>query len=101
MKQLLKGVLKVYFGLLKTLSKLKSKGFLAFSVSTYDLSTLYATLPHNLIKEKLNELIIQTFTREGSLYLACKKNAHFSLLNNLNALNCGNFRKFLTLSIIF
>ena len=28
-------------------------------------------MPHNLIKEKLTELIKQTFNREGSLYLAC------------------------------
>ena len=34
---------------------------------TYDFSTLYTTLPHNLIKEKLTELIEQTFNREGSL----------------------------------
>ena len=53
------------------LNKLKSSGFLASGLSTYDFSTLYTTLPHNLIKEKLTELIEQTFNREGSLYLAC------------------------------
>ena len=48
-------------------------------MSTYDFSTLYTTLPHNLIKEKLTELIEQTFNREGSLYLACNdKNAFFT-----------------------
>ena len=36
------------------LDKLKSKGFLASSVSTYDFSTIYTKLPHNLIKEKLS-----------------------------------------------
>ena len=62
----------------KILNKLKSIGFLASSLSTYDFSTLYTTLPHNLIKEKLTELIEQTFNREGSLYLACNdKNAFF------------------------
>ena len=39
------------------LNKLKSWGFLASGLSTYDFSTLYTTLPHNLIKEKLTELI--------------------------------------------
>ena len=35
--------------------------------------------PHNLIKEKLTELIEQTFNREGSFYLACNdKNAFFT-----------------------
>ena len=36
----------------EVLSKLKSRGFRATSLSTYDFSTLYTTLPHNLIKEK-------------------------------------------------
>ena len=58
---------------------MKSKGFLASGLSTYDFSTLYTTLPHNLIKEKLTELIEQTFNREGSLYFACNyKNAFFT-----------------------
>ena len=52
-------------------NKLKSRGFLASGLSTYDFYILYTTLPHNLIKEKLTELIEQTFNREGSLYLAC------------------------------
>ena len=61
------------------LDKLKSRGFLVSSLSTYDFSTLYTTLPHNLIKEKLTELIEQMFNREGSLYLACNdKNAFFT-----------------------
>ena len=75
------------------LNKLKSRGFLASGLSTYDFSTLYTTLPHNLIKEKLTELIEQTFNREGSLYLACNdKNAFFLLLNNLNDINCGHVK---------
>ena len=59
--------------------KLKSRGFLASGLFTYDFSTLYTTLPHDQIKEKLTELIEQTFNREGSLYLACNdKNALFT-----------------------
>ena len=61
------------------LNKLKSRGFLASGLSTYDSSTLYTTLLHNLTKEKLTELIDQTFNREGLLYLACNdKNAFFT-----------------------
>ena len=40
-------------------------------MSTYDFSTLYTTLPHNLIKDKLIDLIERAFQREGSPYLAC------------------------------
>ena len=35
------------------------------------------TLPHNLIEEKLTELIEQIFNREGSLYLACNDKMPF------------------------
>ena len=48
-------------------------------MSTYDFSTLYTTLPHNLIKDKLIDLIEKTFQREGSSYLACSdRNAFFT-----------------------
>ena len=63
----------------EVLNKLKSRGFRASSLSTYDLSTLYTTLPHNLIKDKLVDLIEITFQTEGSLYIACNyKNAFFT-----------------------
>ena len=62
----------------EVLNKLKSRQFRAFSLSTYNFSTLYTTLPRNLIKEKLNDLIEWTFYREDSLYLACNaRNAYF------------------------
>ena len=35
----------------EVLNKLKSQGFRASSLSTYGFSTLYTTLPHNLIKD--------------------------------------------------
>ena len=53
----------------EVLNKLKSRGFRASSLSTYGFSTLYTTLPHNLIKDKLVDLIERTFQREGSLLL--------------------------------
>ena len=66
----------------KVLSKLKCRGFRATSLSTYDFSTLYTTLPHiNLIKEKLMDLIEWTFKRAlknyGPLYLACNDRKTF------------------------
>lgn len=41
------------------------------SISTYDFSTLYTTLPHHLIKDKLISLIQKTFARENTTFLAC------------------------------
>ena len=44
------------------------------SLSSYDFSTVYTTLPHNLIEEKLLDLIERAFKQfyinEGTLYLA-------------------------------
>ena len=61
------------------LDKLKSRDFNATSLSTYDFSTLYTTLPYNLIKEELIDLIERTFQREGSPYLAFNdRNAFFT-----------------------
>ena len=59
--QFMKEMVKFYVWSIKNsgeiLNKLKSRGFLASGLSTCDFSTLYTTLPHNLIKEKLTELI--------------------------------------------
>ena len=64
----------------EVLSKLKDIGYQATSLSTYEFSTLYTTLPHNLIKEKHLDLIERTFNKkEGKLYLACNdKKAYFT-----------------------
>ena len=65
------------------LSKLKSRGFRATSLSTYDFSTLSTTLPHNLIREKFLDLIEcafkKIFKNVGTLYLASNdKKAFFT-----------------------
>ena len=59
------------------LNKLKTKGFQASTISTYDFSTLYTTMPHNLIRNQLVDLIENTFRREEALYLACNKEHAF------------------------
>ena len=49
------------------------------SLSTYDFSILYTTLPHNLIKDKLIDLIERNFQREGSPCIAYNdRNAFFT-----------------------
>ena len=64
----------------EVLSKLKYIGYQETSLSTYDFSTLYTTLPLNLIKEKLLDLFERTFyKKEGKIYLACNdKKAFFT-----------------------
>ena len=61
------------------IDKLKARDFNATCFSTYDFSTLYTTLPHNLIKDKLIDLIERTFQSKGSPCLACNdRNALFT-----------------------
>ena len=62
---------------------LKARDFNATSLSTYDFPTLYTTLPHNLIKDKLIDLNERTFQREGSPYLAGNDRNTFLLRKNL------------------
>ena len=83
----------------EVLDKLKSQGFRGSSLSTYDFSTLYTILPHNLIKDKLVDLIERTFQRDGSLYIACNdKNALFTSdsVRNYNLWSCQKVCEALT-----
>ena len=61
-------------------------------------STLYTTLPHNLIKDKLVDLIERIFQRDGSIYIACNDRQAFSPLMQLNIIMYGLVRKCVTLS---
>ena len=79
----MKGQRKICSGLIyssEVLSKLKDIGYQATSLSTYDFSILYTILPHNMVKEKILDLIERTFNKkEGKLYIACNdKKAFFT-----------------------
>ena len=62
-------------------------------MSTYDFSIIYTTLPHNLIKDKLIDLIERPFNSDDSPYLACNDRNAFFLWKNLkkyHAWSCQN-----------
>ena len=59
------------------LNKIKTKGFQASTISKYDFSTLYTTLPHNWIRNQLVDLIENTFRREEVLNLICNEERAF------------------------
>ena len=72
------------------------------SLSTYDFSTLYTTLPYNLIKDKLIDFIERTFQREGTPYLAIyNRNAYFTKEKpkKYHAWSCQNVFDALTFSL--
>ena len=87
----------------EVLNKFKYKGFMASKLSTYDFSTLYTTLPHHLIKDKLIALIEHMFTREKTLYLACNEERAFSLLMYMyiKIINYGPVKTFVKPLFIF
>ena len=101
-KKSMKGPVKLFLvnqNSCEVLNKLKSRGFRASSLSTYDFSTLYTTLPHNLIEDKLVDLIERTFQREGSLYIACNdRNPFFTsdAVRNYNLWSCQKVCEALT-----
>ena len=66
----------------EVLNKLKSRGFRASSLSTYDFSTLYTTLHHNIIKDKLGNLMERIFQREGSLDISCNDRLSLHLMQS-------------------
>lgn len=39
------------------------------NLATYDFSTLYTSIPHDKLKEKLNELIIRAFKGMNKKYI--------------------------------
>ena len=75
------------------------------SLSTYDFSTLYTTLPHNLIKEKLVDLIECAFKKfyknECTLYLACNDRKAFFTGTNHRGNHFGFVRMYVTHYRIF
>ena len=60
------------------LNKIKSKGILASSLSTYDFSALYTTLSQNLIKN-LTELFDKLLTERVHFIWLVMRNASFLL----------------------
>ena len=85
----------VYLKSGETLDKLKTRDFNATSLSTYDFSTLYITLPHKLIKDKVIDLIERTFNKEGSLYLACNDRNAFCTSEKLENIMHGIVKMYL------
>ena len=83
----------------EVLNKLKSRGFRAPSLFTYNFSSLYTTLSHNLIKGKAIDLIERVFQGEGSLSFACNdRNAFITsdAVRNYNLWSCQKVDEALT-----
>ena len=59
------------------IEKLRLRSFQGSQVSSFDFSTLYTSLPHDLIKEKVLSLVKWCFNRESKTYLCTSDKAGF------------------------
>ena len=62
---------------LEVLEKLQTIKRPVTAIDSYDFSTLYTTLPHNLIKSKLGQLIKWSFSFSGLQFICCNKKQGF------------------------
>ena len=80
-KLLLAIVMSIIFGPLKNSSevieKLRLRNFQGSQVSSFDFSTLYTSLSHDLIKAKVLSLVNWCFNRESKSYLCTSLKAGF------------------------
>ena len=85
----------------EVLNKLKSRSFHASSLSTYDFSTLYTTLPHNLIKDKLVDYWKELSKGKALFILHVMIRMLFSHLMQSEIINYGLVRKCVKLSLFY
>ena len=76
------------------LDKLKARDFNATSLSTYDFSTLYTTLPHNLIKINLLILLNEPSREKALLTLHVMTKMHFLLRKTLKNIMHGHIKMY-------
>ena len=68
--------------------KLKARDFKSTSLSTYDFSTLYTTLPYNLIKENLLTLLKETSIEKALHTLHVTTEMHFFSSEKPKKISC-------------
>ena len=75
------------------LDKHKARDFNATSSHAYDISTLYTTLSHNVIKDKLIDLIEKKNSREKAFFtLHVMKEMHFQFGKKLKNIMHGHVK---------
>ena len=81
----------------EVIEKLRLRNFRGSQVSSFDFSTLYTSLPHDLIKAKVLSLVNWCFTRESKTYLCTSDKAGFLATRNMTRINVGLARSYVKL----
>ena len=71
------------------LTKLEQRKYQACNISTYDFSTLYTTLPHNLIKTNLYNLLKRLLPEKRNYFWRVILIVHFLQMTWLSIILCG------------
>ena len=72
----------------EVIEKLRLRNFQGSQVSSFDFSTLYTSLPHDLIKEKVLSLVKWCFNRESKTYLCTSNKAGFFSNKTYDSYKC-------------
>ena len=78
----------------EVIEKLRLRNFQGSQVSSFDFSTLYTSLPHDLIKEKVLSLVKWCFNRESKTYLCTSDKAGFFSNNTYDSYKCWTCTEF-------
>ena len=81
----------------EVIEKLRLRNFRGSQVSSVDFSTLYTSLPHDLIKAKVLSLVNWCFNRESKTYLCTSDKAGFLATRNMTRINVGLARSYVKL----
>ena len=79
----------------EVIEKLRLRNFQGSQVFSFDFSTLYTSLPHDLIKAKVLSLVNWCFDRESKSYLCISLKAGFFLATrNMTRIDVGLARSY-------
>ena len=73
----------------EVIEKLRLRNFQGSQVSSFDFSTLYTSLPHDLIKEKVLSLVKWCFNRESKRTSVLQIRRDFSPTRHMTRINVG------------
>ena len=82
----------------EVIEKLRLRNFQGSQVSSFDFSTLYTSLPHDLIKAKVLSLVNWCFNRESKSYLCTSHlRQDFLATRNMTRIDVGLARSYVKL----
>ena len=83
----------------EVIEKLRLRNFQGSQVSSFDFSTLYTSLPHDLIKAKVLSLVNWCFNRESKTYLCTSDKVGFFSNKKFDSYKCWTCARYMKLLV--